>query len=303
MSSYVDFHLHISINPLTAFLYPEFTFSKYLLDKQQTPIQKSVCFINPFVRDILCRNNPKHKIRIEDSTTAGELRIVCTECKTTLYEGIDPLRKYNEALLIECRKHENMFPFVYLNICCSNIVQEISYFEQKYDNVMGYKLHPTLSNRSILDLGEIPTSKPILVHTGVEECAKPQNVVQFAKKHCGSVIMAHLARFNQEALEAVHSIENLYVDTSPMGFLHQLVIKKPHRVYPTNWFTSQVNDIHAFYCDLFNYMPPQKVLFATDAPFSSLVDEVALFDSIFPNATEIAKENAEKILFNERSCS
>ena len=297
MDSFIDFHTHITINSKTANLYPNYTFPHFLEEQRKANVHKSVCFINPFVSDILCDYNAKHKIMIEDSSCAGRVKIRCTECNRILYEGVDPLRKYNEALLNFSTGINSVIPFVYLNVCESNISQEIEYYETKYPNtIKGYKIHPTFSGRSILDLSDIPTDKPIVVHTGVEPCANPLNVIQFSKRHSGPLVMAHFARFHRDALHALNECKNLFVDTSPMIFLHQLQATKPHRVFDISWFASRDTPLKLFYQKLLKCLPPEKIVLATDAPFSSLSDEVAFIRELFNGCDETVYYNAQKLL-------
>lgn len=302
MGDFIDFHVHISTGFSTPYFYPDFTLTKLLENQTCGNIKKSVCFINPFVPQILCPQNPRHKIKIIDSPISGFIQLLCTDCKNLFYHGIDPIREVNIEFLNQVKNISSIIPFVYLNVCASNINEEIEFYEKLFPNLIkGYKVHPTLSNRSLSEINIETTSKPILVHTGVEDCANPLNAIKFAKKYNGKVILAHLARFNKEALSHLNSQDNLYVDTSPMTFLYDLYLHKPHRLYDASWFASNANSCTDFYLKLFSTINHEKIVFASDAPFSDYSKEMIHLNNLPPSFLDIWNNNAKIILNNSHN--
>ena len=58
-------HLHVSDNDKLD-EYNFYNILDLLNDQQKYKINKSVCFLNPFVPELLCKVNCKHRIKIVD---------------------------------------------------------------------------------------------------------------------------------------------------------------------------------------------------------------------------------------------
>lgn len=297
MSGIVDFHVHISTVPSSIHLHPDYSITKVLSDQARNHIDKSICFINPFVSKLLCPHNPRHKIRIVDSQTPGSIRLFCNDCNKVYFHGVDPIREFNITFMNQVKNEPSIIPFIYLNVCPSNINEEIEFYEHLFPGrIAGYKMHPTLSGRSVSEIHLEATTKPVLIHTGVEACATPKSGLAFAEQYTGTVILAHLARFNEEVLMKLGQKENLFVDTSPMTFLYDLVLKKPHRIYDTSWISDSVVSIDVFYQRLFSKIDYRKVIFASDAPFSDCSKEINHFSNMSHDFIRQCNLTAKKIL-------
>lgn len=282
-------HLHVSDNDKLD-EYNFYNILDLLNDQQKYKINKSVCFLNPFVPELLCKVNCKHRIRIVDKDDK-ELQIYCENCEKIIYSGIDPLRLLNIQLLKQTREIKSIIPFVYLNISKA-INSEVRYFEQYYgDLVMGYKIHPKLCSRHLSSV-TINSNKPIIVHTGVQEETSPADIIKFAKNYKGDVILAHCARFSEKDLLIIKNTSNLYIDISPFLTLYKSIKEKSNTLYDISYF-GKINNPTDLLQKLINYVGINKIVFGTDAPFTNFKEELE-----FILNCDIIKADKEKILFN-----
>lgn len=121
------------------------------------------------------------------------LILKCLKCGKIIYSWEDSLRKYNLESLKQISTFNNLYPMIYLHLSNENICKEIQFYESNF-KIVGYKIHPQTNYRSIDDIEDIPTSLPILVHTGIGKFDHPKNVINFSKRHNGPIILAHACR-------------------------------------------------------------------------------------------------------------
>lgn len=291
MMRIIDSHVHLHVNNNDKLdEYKFYNISDLLNDQQKYKISKSVCFLNPFVPELLCKVNCKHRIKIMDKDNK-EVQIYCENCKKIIYSGIDSLRSLNIQLLEQTRGIKSIIPFVYLNISKA-INSEVNYFEQYYDDlVMGYKIHPKLCSRHLSSV-TINSNKPIIVHTGVQEETSPADIIKFAKNYKGDVILAHCARFSEKELLIIKNTSNLYIDISPFLTLYKSIKEKPNTLYDISYL-GKINNPTDLLQKLIDYVGINKIVFGTDVPFTNFKEEIE-----FILNCDIIKKDKEKILFD-----
>lgn len=216
----------------------------------------------------------------------GELNLKCTKCGYIVYVGKDPLRKYNIELLEQVSKYPNLYPMIYLNISNETICDEIHFYESNYP-IVGYKLHPQTNYRSVDELTNVPTTLPILIHTGLSTYDHPKNIISFAKRHNGPIILAHAARLDVECLKEVNKLPNLYLDVCPSNLLFKtkdFALAAPLR--------EKVNCPQDIYSLVLKYVSVDKILFGSDYAWGIPSEELSVVESL-----PITQADKEKILY------
>lgn len=288
----IDVHAHVSLDK-EAQIFSDYDFKVFQSDRKKNGVKKSVIFLNPFIKNLLCPRAHNHKIKVLDSTVYGYLKLYCTVCRNVYYEGIDPLRRLNEEIINCSRSDSSLLPFIFVNISKTSTVYEINYFESKYGNkVKGYKMHPALSNRQICELGELPTAKPIIVHTGVGQQENPSNVIRFSEHYKGNIVLSHFAKFDECALNEVKKNERLFIDSSPSNFIFNQYLYKPHKLFDTNYLTGFVSWVDMMN-KIFKFMGSEKIIFGSDVPWGDMTSEIAsIYNSGF------SKQLLDNYLYN-----
>ncbi len=293
----IDIHVHTAISSLNTMLYPEYDMVKLKNDCITNNIKQAAVFLNPFVKQILCPVDHHHKIKTLDSSCRGFLRLYCTVCNRVYYEGIDPIRDYNEKLLEQCLYDNTLLPFVFLNISKSSTVSEMEYFEKMYGSrIVGYKMHPALSNRSIDEFDYLPTNKPIIIHTGVGEFEHPMHVINFSRTHKGKILLSHFAKFEEESLHEISRNENLFVDSSPSCFIYNQHLLKPDKIFDINYLDG-FDSWQDMMRKAFKGFGIEKIVYGSDSPWGNMNNELsAICNSGFSD-----REIENYLYYNARS--
>lgn len=265
----------------------------------QYKIDKAVTMINPYIIEYQCDDCDKHKVFVRDSVK-GEQVIDCSLCDTRIYQGPDPLRKYNVKLLEEAQNYkEKIYPFVYLGLANSTINDEVEFFEKNYrGQYYGYKLHPKISRRSLDEIVEIRSCMPLLVHSGESQYDDPDTIVRFAKRYRGSVLIAHACRLKESALQAVARTPNLFVDVCPSHLMYEG--REKDLFEPLNIRIENATDI---YREVIKNAGIDKTVFGTDVPFGNYAKELLNFRKLMLNGQDAAKVSSNNFIkfmkFNE----
>lgn len=232
-----------------------------------------------------CKYENIHTVSTFDGNN-GEIILKCTKCGHIVYVGKDPLRRYNIELLQQVSKYPNLYPMIYLNISNETICDEIQFYESNYP-IVGYKLHPQTNYRSVDELINVPTTLPILIHTGLSTYDHPKNAINFAKRHKGPIILAHAARLDVECLKAVNELQNLYLDVCPSNLLFNskdFALAAPLR--------EKVNCPQDIYNLVLKYVSVDKILFGSDYAWGIPNEELSVVESL-----PISLVDKEKILY------
>lgn len=292
----INTHVHVNTDN-RYFFYPQYTLQALLEDVKHNSISMAFPCLNPKLDVYLCPNDCAHfcKARkdhhLELCTSCKKkerhrtktnpkvpnmLCIVCTTCKTELYQGKDPLRIYNEQLLEQTMPYRSQIkPLLFLSGIETTIQEEIDYFETHYKGeFVGYKLHPWTHQASCANL-RVHTHMPFLIHTGVRDLESSQNAISFAKNNPQvSTILAHAGQLQPFILKQIASLPNTYIDCCPASFLFA------HR---TECLSTSLGEIHSpqdIYYMVLEQVPSNKILFGTDTPWGNIQEEVSIFHSL-----------------------
>lgn len=251
-------------------------------------ISKAITMVNPYIREYQCDDCNKHRVFVKDSIP-GEQVIDCSLCNTRIYEGPEPLRKYNLQLIKDAEPYKGkIYPFVYLGLANSTINAEVEFFERNFKGqYYGYKLHPKISRRSLDEIPELRSNLPVIVHSGELQYDDPDTIVRFAKRYKGSVLIAHACRLKISALQEVAKTPNLFVDVCPS---HLMFEGRANDLFaPLN---SQVQNPTDIYKEVIKYAGINKTLFGTDVPFGNYSKELLNFRRLKLNPQDAARISA-----------
>ena len=235
-----------------------------------------------------CQNRKRHRIKILDSLN-GELLAYCTECKEIIYEGKDPFREYNLELIEKCKKLNNAIPNLVLTLSNSTINSEVNFYEKNFPkDFCGYKIHQTTNMRSINDITYIDSTRPILVHCDAHKYDSYDNVIVFAKRYDGNIVLAHSYLIKNE--ELLKNMENIYFDVCPTdNFNNYRNDIKHNNVY------DQISNV---YEAAIKYLPEDRIVFGTDWPYGNVesnIDEISKANIDINIKQKILSKNARKL--------
>ncbi len=234
-----------------------------------------------------CPSPKKHRTMIVDYHT--HIALVCKTCNLIVYKTAqDPVRRYNIELIKSSRKlRDRIKPFVFLTVG-STAQKEIDFFEENFKGeFIGYKLHPWTNQASVENL-HLNTKLPFLIHTGMRDLESSKNAIAFAKNHPNnSVVLAHAVQLSNEFLTTVSQMNNTYIDCCPSPFLYR---NKSGSLLPN--VTDFINSPSEIYEFALHYLSSEKILFGTDSPWGSSIDELNVISNL-----NITQEQKENILF------
>lgn len=274
---YIDAHIHVNIGG-TVNRFPDFDFSKYIIDQQRNKAYKNYLFLNPTFLNLLCPLEKTHRIAVRDTNEANTLEFYCTICKKVIYRGSDPYHKANIALLRLSHARREVVPFIFLAMSNNTIPYELKFFENSFANsYCGYKIHPSLNRRNPAELTKLKSKRPIIVHSSTGNFASPKNIAQFALNYEGNVSIAHLASFDSSFLND-EIPANLFFDCSPLS-----VLANEYRNHDENVFFNQADIDDKEQDDLMlRFLNKSNMMFATDAPWSNREKELQFINKLKP---------------------
>ena len=131
--------------------------------------------------------------------------------------------KANEYI-VRCIEKEQRRLYGLFYFSCSEDLKELSEFTGS--KIVGIKIHPSFSKRSIAELPDallkiVRDNKWILlVDSSISNIGHPMHIVEFARKNRDiPIICAHMARiFHKEILE-IAELDNVYIDVSGICLL------------------------------------------------------------------------------------
>lgn len=277
-----DIHRHIVCEETMCF--PHYTFDTFI--KSRSCVDgKAAVFLHPqYKRLYPCQDG--HRGRVIDVDNG--VRFECESCGKIIYQGSDPYREGNVQLIELCKGHDNLYPFVYLTLSDDTMQGEIDYFETNFkSSFYGIKVHPNLCSRKMSEI-RFTSNYPMIIHCGMTEYDDPKDIIQYAQRYPGKVILAHLARCEESVLKLVAKSDNIYIDTSPTYLPFQIAEKSTDRYYPSQ--ITDTNNITKFFENLIRIVGPEKIIFGTDAPWGCDEDAVKLYQML-----DIPTEQKESI--------
>jgi len=277
-----DAHAHISNQTTNIIFRPDYDIKTFIHEMDYHNITKSLIMVNPMFELMRCPTDVHHKVTVQDTIHKGILRLFCTHCNKVIYEGTDPIRKYNIELLEETNKYPNRFFYmIYLLLSNSTISSEVEFYEKNYPTqFIGYKLHPRLSFRKLDEITAFPSRRPLIIHTGVDFPPTSTNC-NFLKKYRGNIILAHAGRFAPELLNLAATYPNIYIDAAPSSLMYKGRITD--LIEPYNKKILTPSDIYKY---LIETIGEDKVLFGSDVPWGNYNDEISILNSVdLPQST------------------
>lgn len=291
----IDTHVHITL-PEQKVLHHKLSLSEYVSQIERVGGGKGIVFLNPFDDKYCCPNSLKdnrlHK-SIVQNISKDTYCIACENCKTVHYKGEDIFRKDNIKLLNLANDY-NMYALAFLTAPNLSVQHQVDYYEKNYPGFLGYKIHPTISMFPA-DKLHICSNKTIVFHCGNDKYASPQQLLEFAKKYSGNVVIAHCARFDKRALREISDMKNVWIDMSPFTFLYELIKRKPQQLCDTWSEIGEKNDIGMLFDAIADCVGLEKILFASDAPFGNLKKEINFLKNLHlreHDVKQIMEENA-----------
>lgn len=286
MKMLFDSHAHVASTTTDIRFRPDYTIESIIHDMDLHNIDKSLVMINPLFKFLKCSENAKHRVVVQDTSIDGVLRLFCLQCNKVIYEGPDPMRKYNLEFIEACAKYPNrFFPMLTLLLSNSTIPTEISFFEKNFSSsFVGYKLHPRVCFRSIDEIKCFPSKRPIIIHIGVDFPPTTTNI-NFVKNYAGSVLLAHAGRFDPELLYLAKNYPNVYIDAAPSSLMFNG--RQTDLIAPYNTLIQTPEDIYKY---LIKEIGEDKVLFGSDVPWGNYDNEIAIL-----NAANLPKNIYDKI--------
>jgi len=126
--------------------------------------------------------------------------------------------------IVQCIEREKRRLYGLFYFSCNENLKELSEFAGS--KIVGIKIHPSFSKRSIAELPNallkiVRDNKWILlVDSSISNIGHPAHVVEFARKNRDiPIICAHMARiFHKEVLE-IAELDNVYIDVSGICLL------------------------------------------------------------------------------------
>ena len=276
----IDAHVHITL-PNQRVLHHELEFKDYINEMEGLGGGKGILFLNPFDDKYCCPNSLSddklHK-SIVHNVSHNMYNISCEYCKTIHYRGEDVFREDNVKLL-ELASEYNMYALAFLTAPNLSVQNQVDYYESKYPAFIGYKIHPTISMFPA-DKLDISSNKPIVFHCGNDRFASPEQLIDFANKYSGNVIIAHFARFDKHTLIEISHMDNVWIDMSPFTFLYGLIKTRPEQICDIWSDINYEDDVKKFFDVVASCVGIEKIIFASDAPFGNLSREKKFVDGL-----------------------
>lgn len=280
-----DIHHHVVCERTTSFSH--YTFDTFL--KSHSLIKgKTTLFLHPqYKRLYSCQEG--HRCRVIDVDDG--VRFVCESCGKIFYQGSDPYREGNEKLIEMCKGYDNLYPFLYLTLSDSTMQQEMDYFEKNYmSSFYGIKVHPNLCSRKMSEIG-FTSNYPMIIHCGMTEYDNAKDIITYAQRYPGKVILAHLARCEESVLKLVAKSNNIYIDTSPTYLPFQVAEKLTNRYFSS--VLTDTNNITQLFRNLIDVVGKEKIIFGTDIPWGNIEEARTLYEEL------ALPENQKKSIFQD----
>ena len=185
---------------------------------------------------------------------------------------------FNQLLLQESQKFgdNKLLPFMGISLDdnLQTQLQSIDSLRSKY-NIYGFKIYPPNDKYSINDkavesiLSEYVEkyNLPLIFHTAFSGNGNPLNILDFAKHHPNiRLVLAHAARFNENAFQEIKTLENVYLDCSPLNLLCALMRKYCEK-HTCAFDRSLFFEPNKTFMELYKLFP-DKLVWGSDAPYN-----------------------------------
>ncbi len=241
-------------------------------------VSRSVLFPFPNCPEIVCPNlacDQANGPPIANSASTTELFLRCTACDTVFEVGSIPYYRENTALIEFTELDVRLIPFLAVDPRHPHSAEMVEALANK---AAGVKIHTFVSQSpadaligtAILDSVR-KVGLPLLFHCGMQSVADPRRVVKLAHAYRDiPMIMAHCARLEASALDAVARLPNLYVDTSLAPEIPNWQMnRRSDRIAITCSNDTRLRNCEDAILFLLRRCGRASVVFATDYPFIS----------------------------------
>lgn len=229
-------------------------------------------FPKPFIPDIVC--HPGHIVRCS-KVDSKRYVFVCSVCGKTTYDGEDPYYIYNKEL-IEKNSKDLICPLL---IISPEIDKEIEKYENEFsEKIFGYKIHPNFSEFLVSEM-TISTRKPIIVHCEVGQYDNVNVILDFAERHDGPIIIAHMGRFSKSGFDRARNMKNVYFDCSSIGLIWDSYNKDSYHLCDTSYLGAFDSPDRLLSLSM-QYVGEDKVLFGSDEPYGCWDRDVMIVERL-----------------------
>ncbi|PIQ69798.1 hypothetical protein COV89_03865 [Candidatus Shapirobacteria bacterium CG11_big_fil_rev_8_21_14_0_20_40_12] len=205
-----------------------------------------------------------------------------------------PYQQENLALMAEIRLRQwesSLLPFLAFDPI-EKVDQQCRYLARE-SGYYGIKIHTLATRSSPADVSKelismlVGRNMPVLFHTGKQENALPQKVVDFAKINQKlRVGLAHLGGLDSRALHEAIKVPNLFVDTSPFLCICYFAQHGIRRYLSDDIFQTDYGDPTGVLLNLSAFLG-DKLIWGSDEPFSCFSDRRGIIVTNFSYAEQV----------------
>ncbi len=196
-----------------------------------------------------------------------------------------PFEKENEYLLKAVEKisfpHQHFLPFLSFSLQ-DKVKEQESYFVNNIFKhrqlVWGLKFHTSVDQKNALEIEKesqfmdiiTEMQRPLIIHTGFNECSDPMKVLELASRHPNTnVCAAHFGAFSKDFANLLddYPYKNLFFDTSGLFSLCRY-IKESGRNDVVELNYGKPMEVLEHYFMRF----PERILWGTDSPWYNSAD-------------------------------
>ncbi len=196
-----------------------------------------------------------------------------------------PFEKENEYLLKAVEKlpfpEHHFLPFLSFSLQDkvkeqeSNLVNNIC---RRAGCVWGLKFHTSVDQKNAMQIEQesqfidiiTELQRPLIIHTGFNECSDPMKVLELASRHPDTnICAAHFGAFSKEFAKQLddYPYKNLFLDTSGLFSLCRY-IKESGRTDVVELNYDKPSEVLEHYFSRF----PERILWGTDSPWYNSAD-------------------------------
>lgn len=247
-------------------------FSDFEIKLSETQRINYLMCINPFIKELHCNVDKNHYCFITNRNK--KMCVFCTNCNKIVRIYDDVFFDENYKLFQQMNKKENINIFATLPVLAKgmNLLSE-KYIKLFKTELKGFKLYTGLSEIDLNHSEFLESDLPLLIHTGTYQNQLPYNMIDFLRFYRGKIILAHFCRLDMETINYVKKLDNIFFDVSPSYEIFQRYKKNKNVLLCKD----TVNNVLQMYKKLINTVGEDKILWGSDAPFSSFEKELNLF--------------------------
>lgn len=190
-----------------------------------------------------------------------------------------PYQIENRSLLYECKTvRERVLPFLCVDPT-TKVEEQLEVLRQQYDEheFSGLKLHTLATGSNANELADagfvdfaLERNSPILIHSDLRaKYLLPMQIIQLARKFPAlKICIAHLAWLDDEALDIIPDLRNLFVDCSPYLYICNCAVNNLKKIKVSRSLDPKkpAASLVKFFQRL-----PEQLIWGTDEPWTRSV--------------------------------